>query len=120
MGCRTIVLVITESPALEQMTFALLHAAGCSPELPGVEESAVAAIRRTRPDAVLLDCEHPAAVSDRFFEVTEEYRIGVLVCGRDTREADADIIARQQNVCRLPPAADGMLMAEAVAGALSA
>lgn len=87
--------------------------------LPAVDESATEALRRVRPDAVLVDCEHPAAVSDRFFELADAYGIGILVYGREPREADADLIARQQNVCKVVLPADGNLLAHAVLGAMS-
>jgi hypothetical protein len=118
MTARIFVMVFTENDRLEQMTMALLQSAGCCPMLPAADEAPTEALRRVRPDAVLLDCEHPAAVSERFFELAGEYGIGILVYGRETREADADLVARQQNVCRLTLPADGNLLAHAVLGAM--
>lgn len=111
-------MVITENTALERMLYGLLHAAGCDPVLPGTDERAVAAVQRVRPAAVLLDCEHPAAVSDRFFDFADEHGIGVLVYGRDVLEADVELLARQQNVCSLPLPASSERLADAVAGAV--
>lgn len=119
MTARIFVMVFTENRRLEQMTLSLLQSAGCCPMLPAADESPTEALRRVRPDAVLLDCEHPAAVSDRFYELADQYGIGILVYGRETREADADLIAHQQNVCRLVLPADGNLLAHAVLGAMS-
>lgn len=119
MTARLFVMVFTENRRLEQMTLSLLHAAGCCPMLPAVDESPTAALRRVRPDAALVDCEHPAAVSDRFFELADACGIGILVYGREPREADADLIARQQNVCKVVLPADGSLLASAVLGAMS-
>lgn len=118
MTDRTVVMVITENAALERMLYGLLHAAGCAPVLPGTDERAIAAVRRVSPAAVLLDCEHPAAVSDRFFDFAGEAGVGVLVYGRDLREADVELIARQQSVCSLPLPASGERLADAVAGAV--
>lgn len=112
-----VVMVVTESDALERMTVAMLDAAGCVPVLPSVDENVIQALGRTCPDAVLIDCEHPAAVSDRFFEVADEHRIGVLVYGRETREADVDLLARQQDVCKLPLTADRARITDALSGA---
>ena len=111
-------MVMTENAALERMLFGLLHAAGCEPVLPGVDERTIAAVERVRPAAVLLDCEHPAAVSDRFFDVADAHGIGVLVYGRDPLAADVELIARQQNVCSLPLPASSERLADAVAGAV--
>ena len=118
MTARIFVMVFTENRRLEQMTLSLLHSAGCCPMLPAVDESPTEALRRVRPDAVLVDCEHSAAVSDRFFELADAYGIGVLIYGRETREADADLIARQQNVCKLVLPAEGNLLQHAVLGAM--
>lgn len=118
MTDRTLVMVVTESPAVERMLYALLHAAGCDPVLPGGDERPIAAVRRLQPAAVLLDCEHPVAVSDRFFDFVGEHGIGVLVYGRDPLEADVDILARQQNVCKLALPATSQRLAHAVAGAV--
>lgn len=111
-------MVITQNAALERMLYGLLHAAGCDPVLPGEDERASAAVSRVRPAAVLLDCEHPAAVSDRFFDIADEHGVGVLVYGRDLLEVDVELIARQQNVCSLPLPASRERLAEAVAGAM--
>lgn len=118
MTARIFVMVFTENRKLEQMTLSLLRCSGCCPMLPAADEGALDAIRRVRPDAVMVDCEHPAAVSDRFFDLAGELGIGVLVYGRDTREADADLIARQQNVCKVVLPAEGNLLPHAVIGAL--
>lgn len=118
MTDKTIVMVITENAALERMLFGLLHVAGCEPVLPGSDERAIAAVRRVRPAAVLLDCEHPAAVSDRFFDLADEHGVGVLVYGRDPLEADVELLARQQNVCSLALPASSERLADAVAGAV--
>jgi hypothetical protein len=118
MTDRTLVMVITQNAALERMLFGLLHAAGCDPVLPGPDERAIGAVTRVRPAAVLLDCEHPAAVSDRFFDFADEHGIGVLVYGRDVLEADVELIARQQNVCSLALPASSERLADAVAGAV--
>ncbi|MBA3889711.1 MAG: hypothetical protein H0X64_04205 [Gemmatimonadaceae bacterium] len=115
---RTLVMVISESPAVERMLYGLLHAAGCDPVLPGSDERALAAVRRVRPAAVLLDCEHPAAVSDLFFDFAGEHGIGVLVYGRDPLEADVEIMARQQNVGKLTLPSSRQRLADAVAGAM--
>lgn len=119
MTARLFVMVLTENRRLEQMTLSLLHGAGCCPMLPAVDESATEALRRVRPDAVLIDCEHPAAVSDRFFELADVFGVGILVYGREPREADADLIARQQNVCRITLPADGNVLADSILGAMS-
>ena len=119
MTGRIFVMVVTENAHLQQSTFSLLQAAGCLPILPTADETALDALRRTRPDAVLVDCEHPAAVSDRFFDLAGQYGVGVLVYGRETRETDVDLIARQQNVCKLPMPADGTAFAHAVRGAMT-
>lgn len=118
MTDRTVVLVMTENAALERMLFGLLDAAGCEPALPGIDERATGALMRVRPAAVLLDCEHPAAVSDRFYDFADEHGIGVLVYGRDLMEVDVELIARQQNVCSLPLPASSQRLADAVAGAV--
>jgi len=117
MTARIFVMVFTEHRPLEQMTLTLLHAAGCCPMLPAADESPIEALRRVRPDAALVDCEHPAAVSDRFFELADSYGIGILVYGREPREADAELIARQQNVCKLVLPADTADLAYAVRAA---
>lgn len=96
----------------------MLRSAGCSPVLPAADEGVLAAVRRLRPGAVLMDCEHPAAVSDHFFELADERGLGVLVYGRETREADVDLIARQQNVCKLSLSTDGGGLVNAVLGAM--
>lgn len=118
MTARTLTMVITGNPRLEQVTFSLLHAAQCAPVAPAADESALAAMRRVRPDAVLIDCEHPAAVSDRVFELAAAQGIGVLIYGRETREVDVELIARQQNVCKLLLPVDGSQVADAVLGAM--
>lgn len=118
MTARILAMVITDNPRLEQVTFSLLHAAKCAPVVPAADESAPAAMRRLRPNAVLIDCEHPAAVSDRVFELADAQGIGVLIYGRETREADVDLIARQQNVCKLLLPVDGDQVADAVLGAM--
>lgn len=118
MTARILAMVITENPQLERMTFSLLQDAQCAPLVPAADESALAAMRRLKPHAVLVDCEHPAAVSDRFFELADAQGIGILVYGRETREADVELIAQQQNVCKLLLPVDGSGLAEAVQGAM--
>lgn len=115
MAEQIVVMIVTESEALERMTVAMLDAAGCVPTLPSADENAIQALGRMCPDAVLLDCEHPAAVSDRFFEEADRHRIGVLVYGRETREADIDLLARQQDVYKLPLTADSARITDALA-----
>ena len=119
MQADTVVLILTESTWLERLTLGLLASAGFAVALPTDDEAPRHALQRIRPDLILLDCEHPAAVSDRFFELADERGIRVLVYGRETREADVDIVARQQNVCKLTLPVDVPRMARAVTGALT-
>lgn len=119
MADRTVVLVLTESASLERMTVGLLETVGITAGLPAADETTLQALQRTRPQLIMLDCEHPVAVSDRFFEVADRSGIRVLVYGREPREADVEILARQQNLCKLILPVDAPRMALAVTGAMT-
>lgn len=101
MDDRLQVLVLTDDARLERTTFGLLRSAGCEPARPADGETTARALERVRPIAVLVDCEHPAAVGDRLYEAAAALGAEVVVCARPAREMDAGVISRQQGVATL-------------------
>jgi len=96
MIARLFVLVVTDDPRLERQALCAVRAAGCLPMLGHADEAGPAALRRTRPDVVLLDTAHPCASSAHFYEEATELGARVIALAPDGRD-DARAIARHRN-----------------------
>ena len=97
MAGRLFVLVVTADLPLERQALCAVRAAGCLPMLAHVDEDCQEALRRIRPDVVLLDTMHPCAISARFYEEAAELGARVIVLAPDARNDDARAIARRRN-----------------------
>jgi DNA-binding NtrC family response regulator len=60
------VLLFSADPLASALLGAAVELAGHAPHFPQEGESARAALRRLRPRAVLIDCDHEEACSDAF------------------------------------------------------
>lgn len=97
MTGRLFVLIVTNDLRLERQAISAVRAAGCSPMLGHIDEECPVAIRRTRPDVVLLDTMHPSASSAAFFEEAAELGVRVVALAPDTRDHQARALARRRN-----------------------
>jgi hypothetical protein len=97
MAGRLFVLVVTTDPRLEHLALVAVRAAGCLPMLGHADEDGPEAVRRIRPDVVLLDTTHPCAASAEFYEDAAALGVRVVALAPDGRDEDARAIARQQN-----------------------
>jgi hypothetical protein len=97
MAGRLFVLVVTSDPRLERQALCAVRAAGCLPMLGHDDETCPDALRRIRPDVVLLDATHPCATSTAFYEEAAAMGARVIALAADARYDDAREIARQQN-----------------------
>jgi hypothetical protein len=97
MAGRLFVLVVTGDPRLEHQALCAVRAAGCLPMLGHADEGGPEALRRTRPDVVLLDTMHPCATSAQFYEEAAELGSRVIALARDARNDHAPAIARQRS-----------------------
>jgi hypothetical protein len=97
MAGRLFVLVVTADPRLERQALCAVRAAGCLPMLGHDDEDCPTALRRTRPDVVLLDTTHPCAVEAQFFEEAAAMGARVIALARDGRHDDARALARTHN-----------------------
>jgi hypothetical protein len=97
MAGRLFVLVVTTDPRLEHLALVAVRAAGCLPMLGHADEDCPEAVRRIRPDVVLLDTTHPCAASPEFFEDAAAMGVRVVALAPDGRDEDARAIARRQN-----------------------
>ena len=64
--------------------------------LAHVDEACPDAVRRTRPDAVLLDTVHPCASSPEFFEEAAALGVRVVALAPDSRNDHARAVARRR------------------------
>ena len=97
MAGRLFVLIVTSDPRLERQALCAVRAAGCLPMLGHDDEDCPSALRRTRPDAVLLDAMHPCALSPGFFEEAAAIGARVIALAADARDDDARAVAQRQN-----------------------
>jgi hypothetical protein len=97
MGERLFVLIVATDPRLERQALCAVRAAGCHPMLGHDDEDCPAALRRTRPDVVLLDTLHPCAVDPAFFDEASAMGARVIALASDARDDDARALARRQN-----------------------
>jgi hypothetical protein len=97
MAGRLFVLVVTGDPRLEHQALCAVRAAGCLPMLAHPDEDCPEALRRIRPDVVLLDTLHPCATLAQFYEEAAELGARVVALAPDARDGDARAIARRQN-----------------------
>jgi hypothetical protein len=61
------------------------------------DEDCPTALRRTRPDIVLIDSMHPCAGSPAFFEEAAAMGARVIALAPDARDDHARALARRQN-----------------------
>jgi hypothetical protein len=97
MAGRLFVLVVTTDARLERQALAAVRAAGCLPMLGHVDEDCPTSLRRTVPDAVLLDTMHPCASSARFLEEAAELGVRIIALAPDARDDHARAIAQRCN-----------------------
>ena len=105
MAGRLFVLVVTTDPRLERQALCAVRAAGCLPMLGHDDEECLAALRRTLPDAVLLDTTHPRATSEEFFEEAAAMGVRVIGLASNSRNDVPPSFARpDREVCLTLPA----------------
>jgi hypothetical protein len=97
MAGRLFVLVVTTDPRLERQALCAVRAAGCLPMLGHADEDCPTALRRTRPDVVLLDTTHPCAGGGEFFEEAAAMGTRVIALAPDGRDRDARALAQSRN-----------------------
>jgi hypothetical protein len=97
MAARLFVLIVTADPRLERQALCAVRAAGCLPMLGHDDEDCPTALRRTRPDVVLLDTLHPCAADADFFAEASAMGARVIALAPDARDDDARALARRQN-----------------------
>jgi DNA-binding NarL/FixJ family response regulator len=97
MAGRLFVLVVTGDSRLERQALCAVRAAGCLPMLAHADEDCPEALRRIRPDVVLLDTAHPCATSAAFYEEAAELGARVIALAPDARDDHARAIARRRN-----------------------
>ncbi|MFN2564760.1 MAG: CoA-binding protein [Gemmatimonadaceae bacterium] len=97
MARRLFVLVVTTDQRLEHQALSAVRAAGCLPMLGHVDEDCPTALRRIRPDVVLIDATHPCASSPPFYEEAAAMGVRVIALAPDARDEEARAVARRQN-----------------------
>jgi len=97
MAGRLFVLVVTTDPRLERQAICAVRSAGCLAMLGHADEDCPSALRRTRPDVVLLDTMHPCAATSEFFTEAAALGTQVIALAPDSRDEDARALARRQN-----------------------
>jgi hypothetical protein len=97
MGGRLFVLIVATDPRLERQALCAVRSAGCLPMLGHADEDCPTALRRTRPDVVLIDTLHPCAVEPEFYAEAAAIGARVIALAPDARNDDARELARRQN-----------------------
>lgn len=78
-GARRRVLILTRELVAAGLLGALAEQAGCAPLFGERGEQGESALRRLRPDLVLLDAFHPAAVAPRLYAAAHRAGVRVVV-----------------------------------------
>lgn len=97
MASRLFVLIATADLRLERQALCAVRAAGCLPVLGHADEECPAALRRIRPDVVLLDGTHPCAESPEFFKEAGALGVRVIALASDGHDDQARAVARERN-----------------------
>jgi len=73
------ILVIAKEPLIQTLMCSLVDLSGHRASLPGSDETVAAAIRRIRPQLVLLDCEHDASCEEEAYDAAASVHAPVLL-----------------------------------------
>jgi hypothetical protein len=99
---------------------ALAEGAGFSPVFPFAGEKPETAVERLRPSHVLLECYHPAARSDAFYEGATHVGSRIILFAPTAPWQDFEEMGRRRNVEAFIHPANGDSLAGLIAEALSA
>ena len=89
------VLLFSADPLASALLGAAVELAGHAPHFPQAGEPARAALRRLRPRAVLIDCDHEEACSDAFIGPALMMGVRVqLICSRRRQHPASDVARR--------------------------
>lgn len=75
----SIVLVIAKEPLIQTLMCSLVDLSGHRAAVPRGDETVSAAIRRARPQLVLLDCEHDASLEQDAYDAASSVCAQVLL-----------------------------------------
>ena len=98
---------------------ALAEASGREPVFPFNGERPETAVERLRPARILLECFHPAARSEAFFEALEAAGSRVILFAPAVPWEDCERIARRRGVAAFVHPARGESLTELVRRALT-
>ena len=92
------ILVIAEHAMIGALLGALVELAGHRPRFAEGGEAPDAVIERQRPDLVLLDCEHAAAVDDAVYRAAFEVGSRVALFGSSLSQTETERFAARRGV----------------------
>jgi DNA-binding response OmpR family regulator len=90
----SIILVVAKEPLIQTLMCSLVDLSGHRASVPRDDEGVAAAIRRVRPQLVLLDCEHDASCEEGAYAAASSVNASVLLfTPARTRSEVADFAA---------------------------
>jgi hypothetical protein len=118
MEART-VLILVRDVLGGGLFAALAEGAGLTPVFPFAGEKPETAVERLRPPCILLECYHPAARSDAFYEVVRTSESRIILFAPTVPWQDFEEVARRRNVAAFIHPGNGGSLAKLIGEALA-